>query len=63
MAIRKVGDRVKEWFGNFEGVITAVHEVPGEPELSVDSIEWDDGQFPDEVWSEEDLAPVGVDHP
>lgn len=37
------------------GTITEVHEVPDHPELNEYSVEWDDGLYPDEVWSNEDL--------
>lgn len=55
---RNVGDRVEEFFGNFSGVITEVHDVPGEPDLVEYSIVWDDGEYDGETWSEQDLAPL-----
>lgn len=55
---RKVGDPVIEGFGNFHGVITEVHEIPGYPDLVEYSIAWNDGEYPNEVWSEQDLKPV-----
>lgn len=58
MPRRQPGDRVDEYFGNFSGVITEVHEVPGYPDLAEYSIRWDDGEYDGETWSEQDLAPV-----
>lgn len=55
---RHVGDRVKEAFGNFEGTITEVHDVPGYPDLAEYSIVWDDGEYADEIWTEQDLEPL-----
>ena len=55
---RKVGDPVDEFFGNFSGVITEVHEVPDCPGMVEYSIRWNDGYYAGEIWSEQDLAPL-----
>ena len=41
-----------------EGVITEVHEVPGHPYLAEYSVEWADGKYPGEIWSEQDFEPL-----
>lgn len=41
-----------------EGVITEVHEVPGHPHLAEYSVEWADGKYPGEIWSEQDFEPL-----
>lgn len=58
MPRRQQGDRVEEFFGNFSGVITEVHEVPDCPGMVEYSIRWDDGEYDGETWSEQDLAPL-----
>lgn len=60
MTARQRGDRVGvaplgPFSTQVKGTITEVHEVPGHPELNEYSVEWDDGQYPDEIWDEDDF--------
>lgn len=60
--MRKVGDRVQLarvglLAPDIFGAITEVHEVPGHPHLAEYSVDWDDGEYADEIWGEDDFEP------
>ncbi len=57
---RKINDRVRVaslGLGSIavEGTITEVHEIPGMPDATEYSVVWDDGEYADEIWSEQDF--------
>jgi len=60
---RKIGDRAAEAFGNAWGTITGVFPLSGAfgGTYYEYEIEWDDGDFAGERYTEDELLPIPVD--
>jgi len=63
MEPRKIGDRAAEYFGNAWGTIIGAYPLTGAfgGTYYEYEIEWDDGDYAGERYTEDELMPIPVD--